>query len=154
MPCASVSWLALPLALSLAVLAQDPAVVALTNGDSVRGAVTGPAVGNLLVATEFAGEVRIRMARVRSISTTGPVTLKLDTGEIDRLGTQLTSNQVEEAGVKSARNTFGSPKVDDLFSERACRSLSLEMPSDSFRDLNLWTEAGSGGTGRRRGSPS
>ncbi len=56
-------------------------VVRLRNGDSITGVVKLDQDGQLVMATEYAGEIRIEWSYVESLVTEGPVPLQLKNGE-------------------------------------------------------------------------
>ncbi len=65
-------------------------------------------------------------------------------GEDDRFGMHLIYNYGEDKGKMTSRNTYGSLKYDYFFTKKFYGLLSLEMLSDTFKDLNLQTIVGPG----------
>jgi putative salt-induced outer membrane protein YdiY/small nuclear ribonucleoprotein (snRNP)-like protein len=57
-------------------------VVELKNGDRITGTVVGVDKGVLTMTTEYAKEIKIELAKVKSITTSKPATVELADGEI------------------------------------------------------------------------
>ena len=64
------------------LLFLSPDVVILKNGDRITGEVKGAAGGKLTIKTDHSGEIKVSMAAVANLTTTHPVTIELESGEI------------------------------------------------------------------------
>lgn len=79
--------------------AEKPDVVVLKNGDTISGTLVGSAEGVLIVTTEYAKEIKISLAHVRSITTSKSVNVLLADGEL--LKGRLAAGQEGQVVVQS-----------------------------------------------------
>ncbi len=153
------------------ITTDEPVEVHLAGGEVVKGRLSSPEPGQVVLEPgEGRGAVTMSWAKVESVNPppklvewSGNVSAggssqsgntdrasvsigaeAVKESEIDRASFKLLYNYAEEGGSMSARNVFGSLKYDYFFTEKFYGYMSVEMLSDSFRNIKLRTVVGPG----------
>lgn len=151
------------------IATDKPVVIHLTTGEILKGKILSGKDGKLRVEdSKGRGRVTLDWARVKAINPPpnkwkGDISVggSLQSGNTERLTSSIgfktkrkfdddrfefkfLFNYAEENDKVTARNTYGSMKLDHFFTPKWYGYLGVEMLSDKFKDLNLRTIIGPG----------
>jgi putative salt-induced outer membrane protein YdiY len=100
---------------SLACLLSTPSladVIELANGDRITGRIVSKAGNELVVSTDYAGELTLRWDLVKSLHTSEPVTVMTTGGDLLN-SAQLASSQADKVALSNP-STTGNVKREDI----------------------------------------
>ena len=86
--------------------------IELTNGDRITGRIVSKAGNELVVRTDYAGELRLRWDLVKSLRTSEPVTVMTTGGDLLN-SAQLAASEADKVALSNP-STEGNVKRGDI----------------------------------------
>ena len=137
------------LALLLLSAACVADVVRLSNGDRITGTVSGMDSATVQIKTDYAGEVKIRVAKVVEISSDTPLHIRTAENDFEVYEVRLTEDEVQLDTVAAGWVSVPTASVRELLSDTAYVQHEQLAHAGMFQ---LWSGSANAGFSASRGN--